>query len=114
MEKDVGFQQGMGHASFRSYTIGFLISLIFNLVSYGLVVYQLLSGLSLHLTLATFALLQALLQMILYLDLGREEKPRWNLIMFLFMVLVTVIVVYGSLWIMNHLNYNLMPHGTAN
>src|SRR3546814_1615888 len=41
--------------------------------------------------------------------MGKGSDSRWNLIMFLFMVLVVFIVVVGSLWIMANLNYNMMP-----
>lgn len=51
---------------------------------------------------------QALLQLLLFLHLGLEENPRWNLIMFFFMVFVIVILVGGSLWIMANLDYNTM------
>jgi cytochrome o ubiquinol oxidase operon protein cyoD len=40
--------------------------------------------------------------------LGRESKPRWKFIFLLFALLVVGIVVGGSLWIMNNLNYHMM------
>jgi cytochrome o ubiquinol oxidase operon protein cyoD len=54
-------------------------------------------------------ILQALLQLFLFMHVGIETKPHWNLIMFLFMVLVTIVIVGGSIWIMNNLDYNVMP-----
>ncbi len=61
-----------------------------------------------QLTVAILGLIQAWMQLVIFLQLGRESKPRWNLIVFLFTIMVTLILVLGSLWIMNHLNYNLM------
>lgn len=55
------------------------------------------------------AIIQLVAQLYFFLHLGRESKPRWNFIVFLFMILVLVIVVWGSLWIMDNLNYNMMP-----
>jgi cytochrome o ubiquinol oxidase operon protein cyoD len=40
-----------------------------------------------------------------FFHLGQESKPRWNLLMFLFMALVLVVVVFGSLWIMYSLEH---------
>lgn len=109
MEKDTGIQQGMEHASFKSYAFGFLASLFLAAASYYMVSRQVLTGLPLHLSVAALGVVQAAIQLILYLDLGRESKPRWNLIAFYFTVMVILIVVIGSMWIMYHLDYNLMP-----
>ncbi len=56
--------------------------------------------------LAALAVTQLLVQLLFFLHLGRESKPRWNLIVLAFAVMVVVIVVFGSLWIMKNLQYN--------
>ncbi|HYF13091.1 MAG TPA: cytochrome o ubiquinol oxidase subunit IV [Candidatus Paceibacterota bacterium] len=53
------------------------------------------------------AVLQFIIQIVYFLHLGEEEKPRWNLAAFSFALIVVVILVGGSLWIMNHLEHNL-------
>jgi len=53
-------------------------------------------------------LLQAAVQFICFYGLNKEEKPRWNLILFLFMAIISIIVVAGSLWIMYNLDYRMM------
>ncbi len=55
-----------------------------------------------------FAVAQATFQLIFFMHLGVEEKPRWNLITFWLLALMVFIVVAGSIWIMYHLNYNVM------
>lgn len=57
----------------------------------------------------SLATLQGLIQIVCYYGLGFEEKPHWNLVMFLFMALVLFVVIGGSLWIMYNLNYDVMP-----
>jgi cytochrome o ubiquinol oxidase operon protein cyoD len=52
------------------------------------------------------ALTQLLTQLIFFLHLDRESKPRWNMTVLLFAVTVVVIIVFGSLWIMDNLNYH--------
>ena len=44
-----------------------------------------------------------------FLHLGKETKPRWKLYVFGFMVSVVLIIVFGSIWIMNNLNYRMTP-----
>lgn len=57
--------------------------------------------------LASLAIAQLFAQLVFFLHLNRESRPRWNLLVFMFMALVLVIIVGGSLWIMNNLNYSL-------
>jgi cytochrome o ubiquinol oxidase operon protein cyoD len=52
---------------------------------------------------------QAAVQLIFFMHLGIEEKPRWNLITFWLLALMVFIIVAGSIWIMFHLDYNVMP-----
>ena len=98
----------------RSYIIGFVLSLIFTLGAYGSVV-SFQSGSTIftqELVVAIvlcFALLQLLVQLIFFLHLGKESNPKWNLGIFISTIAIVLIVVIGSIWIMTHLNYNMMP-----
>jgi cytochrome o ubiquinol oxidase operon protein cyoD len=60
------------------------------------------------------AVVQLFVQLYFFLHMGDESKPRWNLMAFLFMLLVLVIVVFGSLWIMKNLDYHMSPSDTSN
>lgn len=107
-QSNLGFPEGTEHGSIKSYLIGFLLSIILTLGSYFSVVYELLSGWLLLGTIAVLAVIQSIVQLFLFLHLGSEEKPRWNLMTFLFMVSVIVIIVFGSVWIMYNLDYRMM------
>lgn len=89
------------------YVFGFMLSILFTIIPYMLVVNERLSGWGLIFALFIFAFSQMAVQLYFFLHLGNEAKPRWNLLMFLFMSLVVGIVVLGSLWIMNNLDYGL-------
>ncbi|MCB1109192.1 MAG: cytochrome C oxidase subunit IV family protein [Chlamydiia bacterium] len=52
--------------------------------------------------------LQAVAVLVYFMHLGFEEKPRWNLLVFLAMVVLIIAVVAGSIWIMYNLDYNIM------
>ena len=106
--------QEMGHGTFLSYSIGFLISLELTLGAYLLVINQAFSSRRLILTIMGLAVAQLLVQLIFFLHLGRESKPRWNLVVFSFAATVVLILVIGSLWIMNHLNYHSMTPQQTN
>jgi cytochrome o ubiquinol oxidase subunit IV len=95
-----------------SYIVGFVLSLVLTLTAYLLVSHHVLTAGPLTAAIAGLAVIQLLVQLILFLHLGSEPKPRWNLVVSLFAALVVVIVVFGSLWIMNNLNYHMSPSNT--
>ena len=97
------------YGSFSSYCKGFILSLALVLAAFFLAYFKLLSGLFLAIAVSILGFLQAAFQLVLFLNLTKEPKPRWNILVFLFMISVVLILVVGSLWIMNHLNYNMMP-----
>jgi cytochrome o ubiquinol oxidase operon protein cyoD len=95
-----------------NYIIGFILSLILTLAAYFAVVEHLFIPTHLRITIGVLALAQAAVQLIFFLRMGQEQKPHWKLMVFLFMLLVLIIIVFGTLWIMYSLNYNLMTNTT--
>jgi cytochrome o ubiquinol oxidase operon protein cyoD len=95
--------------SLNSYVVGFGLSLLLTLASYLLVSNHGLSRRGLMAVTTIFALTQFFVQMIYFLHLHIETKPRWKLLVFSFMTVVVLILVLGSLWIMSNLNYRMMP-----
>jgi len=101
-------QTPQSEGSLTSYTIGFVLSIILTVAAYVLVLHHLLTGNLLIATIAGLALLQLMVQLLFFLHLN-QVKSRWNAIIFWFMVLIVAIFVFGSLWIMKNLNYNMTP-----
>jgi cytochrome o ubiquinol oxidase operon protein cyoD len=96
-------------ATLRSYVTGFALSIYFTLTAYLLAVRHALFNRTLVLVLAGLALVQFVVQLLFFLHLGTETKPRWKLMVFLFMIMVVMVLVFGSLWIMSNLNYRMTP-----
>lgn len=97
------------NASFKPQFIGFVLSLLLTVAIYRFVTHRELTEFYLILAVVSFCVLQAFIQLFFFLHVGMESKPHWATITFLFTILVVVIVIGGTLWIMNNLNYNLMP-----
>lgn len=93
----------------KAYIHGFLWSLALTLAAYYCVELRLLQGFTLILTIVGLGVVQAIFQLIYFLHLGEESKPKWNALIFFFMLTILLILVIGSLWIMYHLNYREMP-----
>ncbi len=97
------------------YCIGFAISLLCTFIAYW-IVQQYVTGaqgaFAYHVIIPMLAILavsQFVVQLVYFLHLGVESKPRWKQLVFWFMIIIVLIIVVGSIWIMNNLNYNMMP-----
>jgi cytochrome o ubiquinol oxidase operon protein cyoD len=92
----------------RTYVAGYILSIILTLTAFKVVDDDLLKGWGFTLTLVAFAVVQLFVQLLFFLHLDKERKPRLNLMAFAFMAMVLLIIVLGSLWIMDNLNYHVM------
>jgi cytochrome o ubiquinol oxidase operon protein cyoD len=91
------------------YLTGFLLSLILTGAAYIAVTEQLIPSSEVGSFVVKLAIIQIAVQLLFFLHLGQESRPRWKLTVFFLMLVVLVILVFGSLWIMENLNYNMMP-----
>lgn len=105
----------VGFGSRASYIKGFVLSLALTLLAYLLVHthlahhHQFPPDAFMGIALPVLAVIQLIVQLVFFLHVHKESKPRWNLVVMLFAALVVLIIVIGSLWIMYHLNYNMTP-----
>ncbi len=102
----------MKENNLTSYIIGFLSSIVLTLAAFLVVTRPGLFGMDNAEILATIlalAVLQLIIQMLFFLHLGSETGSRWKLAVFFTTIVLVLIVVVGSLWIMEHLNYNMTP-----
>lgn len=99
---------GAGVKTLKSYMIGLFLSLLFTFAAFALVTDHRLSQETLYILLATFAVLQLIAQVVYFLRLNTTSEGKWNTMPFLFTILIVFVLVFGSLWIMYNLNYNMM------
>ena len=96
------------HGSLTSYTVGFVLSLVLTLLSFGCV----MSGaLPQHLVvpgIVAFCVLQLLVQLGFFLHMGTAPEQRDNLSIGVFSLLIIAIVVVGSIWVMHNMNLHMM------
>jgi cytochrome o ubiquinol oxidase subunit IV len=99
----------------KSYIIGFALSIVLTLAAFFAVVspasFHLGSG-AVLVTILVLAVVQLVVQMLFFLHLGSGAGARWRMGVFFATLGLVIIVVLGSLWIMNHLNYNMMMSPT--
>lgn len=97
------------HGSIKSYVVGYLLSLAFTLVPYYMVRSGGLTGQKLLITVLAFAFIQMFIQIFFFLHLGRGPKPFYNVIFFTATFSMILVVVFGSIFIMDNLYRNMSP-----
>jgi cytochrome o ubiquinol oxidase operon protein cyoD len=97
------------HGTIKSYVIGYLLSLLLTFIPYNLVVNEMLKGTALLVAILFIAMLQLIVQIVFFLHLGRGPKPDWNLYFFISTFSLILVVVGGSMFIINNITYNMLP-----
>lgn len=110
----VSHEHDQDHGTLGLYVSGFVLSVCLTLAAYLMVTHHTLSKWPLVAAIATLAIVQFLVQLTFFLHIGREARPRWRLGVLGFMLLIVLIIVIGSLWIMNNLNYRMTSQDQIN
>lgn len=100
--------------SISAYVTGFGLSLMLTGAAFLLVQKHNLTHRGLVLAIAVLAIMQLLVQLVFFFNLDQERRPRWNLQAALFAVTVVVIIVGGSIWIMDNLSYHMTTPAEVN
>lgn len=98
------------HGSLKSYLIGFGLSVILTAIPFWLVMAGVLeSKQATAFIIMAFAVVQIIVHMIYFLHMNAKSEEGWTLVALVFTIILVVITLTGSLWVMYHLNTNMMP-----
>lgn len=98
------------HGSFKSYMIGFVLSVILTAIPFWLVMSGVLGSNQLTaFAIMGFAVAQIIVHMIYFLHMNGKSEGGWTMLALVFTIILVVIALAGSLWVMYHLNTNMMP-----
>jgi cytochrome o ubiquinol oxidase operon protein cyoD len=101
---------GHGHGSLQSYLIGFGLSVVLTAIPFWLVMSGALdSRPATALTIMMFAAAQIVVHMIFFLHMSAASENGWTMMALIFTLVIVGITLSGSLWVMYHLNVNMMP-----
>jgi cytochrome o ubiquinol oxidase operon protein cyoD len=99
----------MPHASMRDYLIGFILSVILTAIPFWLVMERPLSDGATAAVIMVFAAVQIVVHMVFFLHMSPKAEGGWSITSLTFTIIIVVIMLAGSLWVMHHLNTNMMP-----
>jgi cytochrome o ubiquinol oxidase operon protein cyoD len=105
-----GHDEHTPHSTLRGYTIGFVLAVILTAIPFWLVMGKMFSSsATAGLVLLGFAAVQVVVHMVYFLHMNGKAEGGWSLLAMLFTVMVVVIMMAGSIWVMYHMNHNMMP-----
>ncbi|HEX2011428.1 MAG TPA: cytochrome o ubiquinol oxidase subunit IV [Roseateles sp.] len=97
------------HVSFKGYAVGFLLSAILTIIPFWLVMAKVLPADMTKLIILGFAAVQIVVQMVYFLHMNGKVEGGWSMLSLIFTVVFVVIILAGSVWVMYHMNTNMMP-----
>jgi cytochrome o ubiquinol oxidase subunit IV len=101
---------GEPHSTRTGYLIGFGLSVVLTAIPFWLVMTGALGNpLATGYVIMGFALVQVIVHMIFFLHLNGKVEGGWTVMALIFTLILVVITLVGSLWVMYHMNANMMP-----
>ncbi|KAB2671642.1 cytochrome o ubiquinol oxidase subunit IV [Brucella tritici] len=105
-----GSGAGEVHATFSGYMTGFVLSVILTAIPFWLVMGDVLASRQLTAMLVMgIGAVQIVVHMIYFLHMSPTSEGGWTLMALIFTLIIVGIALAGSLWVMHHLNENMMP-----
>ncbi len=98
------------HATVRDYVIGFGLSVLLTAIPFWLVMAKVLpTSRATALVIMAFAAVQIVVHMVYFLHMNGKVQGGWSMLALLFTGVLILIMLAGSIWVMFHLNTNMMP-----
>jgi cytochrome o ubiquinol oxidase operon protein cyoD len=104
-----GHGDDVPHGSRQGYLIGFFLSVLLTAVPFWLVMTLPLGKQTTALLIMAFAAVQMIVHMLYFLHMNRRAEGGWSIMALLFTIAIVGIALSGSLWVMYHMNANMMP-----
>jgi cytochrome o ubiquinol oxidase operon protein cyoD len=101
---DIGY-----HATLKGYAIGFVLSVILTAIPFWLVMAKVLPPDATKFIILGFAAVQVVVHMIYFLHMNAKVEGGWSMLALVFTIIVVVVMLAGSIWVMYHMNANMMP-----
>ncbi|CAP43741.1 cytochrome o ubiquinol oxidase subunit IV [Bordetella petrii] len=103
----------LAHASLHGYLLGFALAAILTAIPFFIVMANVFSSSRVTgLVLLALAIVQIVVHVIYFLHVDFQSEGGWNMLSIVFTLVLVVIALSGSIWIMYHLDHNMMPMST--
>ena len=106
-----GTNDGQSHGSVQGYLVGYVAAALLTIGAFSAAQTDALTPASAIAAIIVLAIGQMLVHLIFFLHISTTPNQRTNILAFAITMLIVLLIVGGSLWIMSHLESNMMPQG---
>ncbi|MGU3399320.1 cytochrome o ubiquinol oxidase subunit IV [Brucellaceae bacterium D45D] len=106
---DHGTPHDAAHGSLKAYLIGFVLAVVLTVVPFLLAMNGYFTPGTTAAIVIGIAVVQILVHLVYFLHLDPKSEGGWNILALIFTVIILAIVLAGSIWVMHHLDTNMMP-----
>jgi cytochrome o ubiquinol oxidase operon protein cyoD len=94
----------------RDYLIGFLLAVFLTVIPFTLVMGNVIQdSVTTAMVILSLGAVQMVVHMVYFLHMNSKSQGGWIMLAFVFTLIIVVITLVGSIWVMHHLNSNMMP-----
>lgn len=108
-EDDKGGASDEHSAHLATYVLGLGLATLLTIASFWVAKTHLIYDPGIPMALATLAVAQMGIHLVFFLHLTTAPDNTNNILALAFGLLIVGLVIFGSVWIMAHLNHNMMP-----
>jgi len=98
-------------AELRSYLIGLVLAAVLTAAAFLAIRTNLIYGPGIVMAVVVFGLAQVGIHLVFFLHMTTAPDNTNNALALAFGFLIVCLIVFGSIWIMYHLNHNMIPPG---
>lgn len=99
-----------GHGTLKSYWVGFVLSVVLTAIPFWLVMGEVLADSRVTIAvIVVCAIAQIIVHTLCFLHVNTRAEGGWTLLAYVFTAVIVLITISGSIWIMYHMNTNMMP-----
>lgn len=107
-EVNTEINYGTSPKTLLSYIVGFVLCILLTAIPFWAVIDGKAPSHWLYFIVMIFAVLQLIVQTVCFLRLNMKKDGLENSLSFIFVLFVALVIILGSMWIMWHMNYNMM------
>ena len=107
---DHGHDDGTSHSTLKGYLTGFVLAVVLTAIPFWLVMGKVFDKpTTTAIVILALAAVQIVVHMVYFLHMNAKSEGGWTMLALIFTLVLVVITLSGSLWVMYHLDHNMMP-----
>jgi cytochrome o ubiquinol oxidase subunit IV len=110
VDPDLHLDASARHGSFKDYLIGFALAAALTAIPFWMVIDNVFRDpRTAAVVILIFAFVQIVVHMVYFLHMNSKSEGGWTVLALIFTSILVIITLTGSLWVMQHLDSNMMP-----